>query len=187
MNVSVLATREEHTVNEFHGADESTFVYGDGALAVSIFAVPHVDLGVGTTGVAGTIVTPGNAGEGCHCIGSKDTLSLVHVWCIGIPEVDVLGSASSEFVGLRAETNVVDLVGVSLDSADLTPVSCLEHVDPVIVGEIDATDQRAVVVEGNGVDTSGSLGKLDTALLITSNSVPAEDSWRGANLSGTSD
>lgn len=56
----------------------------------------------------------------------------------------------------------------------------------MVVVSIDASDLGAVLVERAGSDSSGSLGELGTALLLSSDGVPGEQNWGGSVLTGDS-
>lgn len=178
VDVSVLATRVELACVEFERADEASSVRFDGAHAGSLLCIPLVDQGVGATGIGMSIVTEGNSGEGCHWVSIVDTLSLVEVTCVSIPEVDVLGSSSGKHVGLGAETNVMDLVLVTLTLALESHITCgFIDANIVVIVEINAGDEGGIMVEGDSGHTSGSFWKLSAALFLSAGCTPGENGW----------
>ena len=67
----------------------------------------------------------------------------------------MLGSSSAELVALLVEANVVNLILVSLNSANLSRGGVgFENVDPVVIAEINAGNEGGIVVESDSIDTS---------------------------------
>ena len=185
VNASVLATGEEVAVGPADRADEALAVEVVGAIALT--ALPDVELGVSTTSVASAIGVVGHAGEGGHGVVTEKTLLLVAG--LSVPEVEMLGTSSGEGSGTRlgGEAHIVDLVGVTLllghESASLS----VEHVQVMLVVEINGSDEGTALGDGNGGDTSASLGELETVELLTSAGVPGEHDGGGSNLTGDGD
>jgi len=101
-----------------------------------------------------------------------------------VPEVDVLDTSGGESLatGLGVPADVVNLVGITLLLHDLIAI-VVEDVDLMFVVEIHSTDP-SLVVDSDGGDATGTLGNLDSLLLLTGAGVPLEDGGLGADLSG---
>ena len=182
MDISVLATTEEHAVAEVNSADETTIVSFNGARAFSVFS-PCVNEGVCTASPADSLITPSCARERCLLASVIDTLVLVEAWAVRIVELNVLGSNRAESVGRAVESNIVNLALASLNLSFAVHTVSAVDVDAMVVVEINTSNQTSIHVESNGIDTSGSFGELGSSFLLASAGVPNEDDWDGANLS----
>ena len=76
----------------------------------------------------------------------------------------------------------MNLVGVTLLLHELLTI-LIEDVDLMFVVEIHSGDP-AVAVDGNSGDATGTLGDLNSLLLLGTACVPGEDGWLGADLAG---
>jgi len=159
---------------------------------VETVLLPDVDLSALSTRIEATFsIGSNNAvrhGGDVSVLSSIDS-SMLLLSSGEVPELDVLGSSGTEFVGSRSSTeaDVVDLVGVSLRLVFLLASGSIEHVDAMVVGHVDGSKLSAVRRDGDGLDTTRALGHDGASFLSSSTGIPGEDQRDGSTLSSNSE
>lgn len=94
VDLAVLGAGEELAFSETESTDEALMHIHCLLARATIVATPDVDLAVGATGVADTIVIPSSASERGLLVSAEETLLLVAALVGSVPEVHVFDTGS---------------------------------------------------------------------------------------------